>query len=200
MKAGCITASAQLFSLLDKKSGSTLFHLQNIMQKFYNFHESPIGRLLLIGTHNALQNLYFINTWTENEIEDCIHNSAIFDQVAEQLDEYFKKERQEFDLSLDLKGTAFQQQVWHQLTQIPYGTTASYQDVATRVGKPKACRAVGMANRCNPIPIIIPCHRVIGKNGTLTGFGGGLDIKQQLLEVEGKYCNGYPSPIVDHSF
>ena len=157
------------------------------MQKFYNFHESPIGRLLLIGTHNALQHLYFPKNWTESDIEGCILSPATFNQVTEQLDQYFRQERQDFDLSIDPKGTAFQRQVWQQLTQIPYGTTASYQDVATRIGKPKACRAVGMANRCNPIPIIIPCHRVIGKNGTLTGFGGGLDIKQDLLNLEARY-------------
>ncbi|TKB05739.1 methylated-DNA--[protein]-cysteine S-methyltransferase [Desulforhopalus sp. IMCC35007] len=154
------------------------------MQKFYNFHESPIGRLLLIGTHQALQHLYFPNNWTERDIEGCILSPATFNQVTEQLNEYFRQERQDFDLPIDPKGTTFQQQVWHQLTQIPYGATASYQDVATHIGKPKACRAVGMANRCNPIPIIIPCHRVIGKNGTLTGFGGGLDVKQLLLDLE----------------
>jgi methylated-DNA-[protein]-cysteine S-methyltransferase len=105
--------------------------------------------------------------------------------VISQLDQYFNPGRTTFDLPLDPRGTAFQQRVWQELLRIPYGETASYGDIAERIGNPKACRAVGMANRRNPIPLIIPCHRVIGHDGSLTGFGGGLAVKERLLALEG---------------
>lgn len=102
-----------------------------------------------------------------------------------QLNEYFQGHRQTFDLPLDLHGTDWQQSVWRALTKIPYGTTCSYADIAREINRPQAVRAVGAANRANPIPIIIPCHRVIGKNGRLVGYRGGLAIKEELLAIEG---------------
>lgn len=101
-----------------------------------------------------------------------------------QLKQYFAGTRREFDLELAPQGTPFQQRTWQELRAIPFGSTASYGAIAQRIGNPKACRAVGMANSRNPIPIIIPCHRVIGKDGSLTGFSGGLDVKKQLLDLE----------------
>jgi methylated-DNA-[protein]-cysteine S-methyltransferase len=106
--------------------------------------------------------------------------------VAAQLEAYFARELQAFDLALAPEGTEFQQRVWRGLCEIPYGATVSYSDLALRVGNPRACRAVGLANGRNPIPIVIPCHRVIGRNGTLVGYGGGLPIKQTLLALEGR--------------
>lgn len=107
------------------------------------------------------------------------------DSAREQLVEYFNGNRQEFDLPLDLIGTDFQKSVWRALLNIPFGKTASYKDIAIRVGNPKATRAIGMANNKNKIPIIIPCHRVIGADGRLVGYGGGLHIKEKLLRLEG---------------
>ncbi|HXO21023.1 MAG TPA: methylated-DNA--[protein]-cysteine S-methyltransferase, partial [Thermoanaerobaculia bacterium] len=105
--------------------------------------------------------------------------------VARQLREYFAGERRDFDLPLAPPGSGFQQKVWQELSRIPYGTTISYAELARRTGNPKASRAVGRANATNPIPVVIPCHRVIGADGSLTGFGGGLPVKQALLELEG---------------
>jgi methylated-DNA-[protein]-cysteine S-methyltransferase len=102
----------------------------------------------------------------------------------QQLTEYFAGTRRDFELRLDPRGTPFQQQVWAALCAIPYGETTSYSELARRIGNPRAVRAVGLANGSNPIPVIVPCHRVIGADGTLTGYGGGLDIKQQLLDLE----------------
>lgn len=114
--------------------------------------------------------------WTED--------TTIFQEAVFQLTEYFEGRLKQFSLDLQPKGTDFQKTVWQALVTIPYGTTATYADIAEQINNPKAFRAVGLANRCNPIPIIIPCHRVIGKNGKLTGFAGGLDIKQALLDLE----------------
>lgn len=106
--------------------------------------------------------------------------------VATQLREYFAGQRQEFDLDLALQGTEFQLAVWNELRRIPYGVTISYAELAQRIGKPSAIRAVGTANGANPVPVIVPCHRVIGSNGTLTGYGGGIERKQWLLALEGR--------------
>ncbi len=109
---------------------------------------------------------------------------ALADVAAEQLKEYFAGVRKTFDLPIKLCGTPFQMRVWQQLQKIPYGQTRTYKQIAEAVGSPKACRAVGMANHNNPIAIIVPCHRVIGSNGLLTGYAGGLDFKQYLLNLE----------------
>jgi methylated-DNA-[protein]-cysteine S-methyltransferase len=116
-------------------------------------------------------------------------DDSAFDDVAVQLHEYFAERRLTFDLPLAPSGTPFQLAVWHQLTQIPYGETRSYLDVANAIGRPAACRAVGAANGANPLPIVLPCHRVIGTNGSLTGFGGGLDLKRHLLGMEARVAS-----------
>ncbi len=113
-----------------------------------------------------------------------IEDNTIFPDAVFQLGEYFDGRLKKFNLELQPNGTDFQKQVWQALLTIPYGTTVTYGGIAEQINNPKAFRAVGLANRCNPIPIIIPCHRVIGKNGKLTGFAGGLDIKQMLLDLE----------------
>ena len=148
----------------------------------YRYLDSPVGELLLIG-EKKLERIEF-QTSKVTPGKDWIEDADVFKGVVDQLKAYFKRERSRFDVEMDLKGTEFQKRVWAKLVQIPYGTTISYGELAKRIGNPKASRAVGMANGKNPIPIIIPCHRVIGKNGTLTGFGGGLDIKQTLLDLE----------------
>ena len=106
-------------------------------------------------------------------------------RICVQVEEYLSGERRVFDLPLKPEGTEFQRKVWNALLTIPYGETKSYKDIAVQIENPKGCRAVGMANNRNPIPIIIPCHRVIGANGSMVGYGGGLDIKVKLLELEG---------------
>jgi len=124
-----------------------------------------------------------------------VHSSAlrispddkIVFNVFKQLKEYFNRERKEFDVSLEIIGTEFQKKVWNELAKIPYGETISYGELANRMGDKNLMRAVAAANGANPIPIIIPCHRVIGADGSLTGYGGGLDVKQKLLELEGSW-------------
>lgn len=155
--------------------------------KHYCYHQSPIGRLMLIGSSGELEVLLFPSQ--EQEQEGVMNASFEYDEkpfetVSEQLNEYFAGKRQHFSLQLAPRGTVFQQRVWQELRKIPYGQTLSYGEVAARLGNPKGGRAVGMANGKNPIPIIVPCHRVIGKDGSLTGFGGGLAIKQRLLDLE----------------
>ncbi|MGI6424566.1 MAG: methylated-DNA--[protein]-cysteine S-methyltransferase [Tepidanaerobacteraceae bacterium] len=114
-----------------------------------------------------------------------VHDETYTTNYAKQIEEYFKGLRQTFDIPLDLRGTPFQKAVWQALLQIPYGTTKAYSEISKMINRPKAVRAVGGAIGANPIPIVVPCHRVIGKNGTLTGFGGGLKMKKELLEIEG---------------
>lgn len=116
-----------------------------------------------------------------------MHTTPLLDRALHQLEEYFMGNRKEFDLPLELKGTLFQQNVWNALLTIPYGETRSYKDIAIQIRNEKACRAVGMANHKNPIGIIIPCHRVVGAGGSLTGYAGGLEKKQYLLELEQNY-------------
>ena len=144
--------------------------------------DSPVGRLRLEAEDDALTGLYFAEDEAVRSDE-----SAVLDRAQSQLEEYFAGTRREFDLPLRPKGTPFQLADWKALEQIPYGETVSYGDIARAIGKPKACRAVGMANHANPISIIVPCHRVVGSNGKLTGYGGGLAVKQWLLEHEQKW-------------
>jgi methylated-DNA-[protein]-cysteine S-methyltransferase len=113
-----------------------------------------------------------------------IRDDEAFAEIRDQLEEYFAGERTTFDIPMHLEGTAFQRTVWHELTQIPYGETISYGELAKRIGRPDRARAVGTANGQNPIAVIVPCHRVIGANGKLVGYGGGLDNKRRLLELE----------------
>ncbi len=146
---------------------------------------------MLLTGRDRLETLNFPLSKTRREPEpDWIEGTSFFSKVLTQLDAYFDGSLRKFTLALgpDLKiqGTQFQERVWHQLLNIPYGETISYGELARRIGNPNAFRAVGMANGKNPISIIIPCHRVIGKDGSLTGFGGGIDVKKQLLALEQK--------------
>ena len=154
---------------------------------YYQWIESPLAPLLLTGDGRSLTGLYLQGqkyfptqtaTWTE------VAQVAPFPQVRQQLEQYFAGQRQCFDLPLNPGGTDFQQQVWHYLPQIPYGTTIAYGTLAAMLGKPGAARAVGAANGRNPISIIVPCHRVIAADRQLTGYAGGIDRKRWLLQHE----------------
>jgi len=149
---------------------------------------SPVGVLTLVASDVGLVAVL----WPEDDPrrvrleaapKDAEHD--VLKVAMAQLQEYFASARREFDLPFDVRGTAFQKQVWEQLLAIPYGETRSYGDIARRLGKPAASRAVGAANGRNPLSIVVPCHRVIGTSGTLTGFAGGLEAKRALLELEG---------------
>ena len=154
---------------------------------FYTTFESPVGPLLLAGDSNALRLVSFESSkHAAPPRPDWNQNGAAFAEVIRQLQAYFRGELEEFDVPLAMEGTEFQIRVWNALRTIPYGETISYAQLARRVGNPKAVRAVGLANGSNPIPIIVPCHRVIGSDGSLTGFGGGLSTKKKLLELENK--------------
>ncbi|WP_256489776.1 methylated-DNA--[protein]-cysteine S-methyltransferase [Pleionea sp. CnH1-48] len=146
---------------------------------FIDYFESPIGTIELTATEKGLSSLYF------HAKKHTPKSTPLFAKVKQQLSEYFAQERTTFDIALDLKGTDFQQQVWAQLLTIPSGETSTYAQIAKTLDRPKAVRAVGAANGKNPISIIVPCHRVIGSNGKLTGYAGGLERKQWLLEHEG---------------
>ena len=154
---------------------------------FYRYHPSPIGQLLLAGDEQGLHLLHMdsAHPWELNPTWQAA--SSQLDDVARQLDEYFANKRERFELRLAAKGTEFQRAVWRALVEIPYGTTTSYAELAKTIGRPTAIRAVGTANGANPIAVIVPCHRVIGSNGSLTGFAGGLERKQLLLELEGAW-------------
>ena len=155
---------------------------------YYCYLDTPIGELLLAGDDDALSLVSFPEGSMRRDPEpDWIYNEKPFVAARQQLTEYFAGERREFDLPLKLSGTEFQMSVLEALRQIPYGETTSYAEIAERVGRPKAVRAVGAANGRNPIPIIVPCHRVIGSHGELTGFGGGLDTKEALLRHEAEH-------------
>ena len=152
---------------------------------YYCYFETPIGDLLLAGNEDALHMIGFPEGSMRREAEaDWIYSDKPFAEARRQLGAYFAGELQSFDLKLSANGTEFQLQVLDELQKIPYGTTASYGDIAKRIGRPKAVRAVGAANGRNPLPIIIPCHRVIGSSGDLTGFGGGIPTKKALLRLE----------------
>lgn len=158
---------------------------------YYCYFDTPIGELLLAGEEDALTLIGFPKGSMRRDPEsDWIFNEQPFAEVRRQLAEYFAGERKEFDLPLALHGTEFQISVLEALQEIPYGETTSYGVIAKRIGRPKAVRAVGAANGRNPIPIIVPCHRVIGSSGSLTGFGGGLDTKEALLRLEAENNGG----------
>ncbi len=154
----------------------------------YCYFQAPFGKLLLTGD-KLLESIEFPLQGTKKEPGlGFIYNETPFLKILNQLKAYFQGELTKFDLEFNIQGTKFQKSVWQELEKIEYGKTISYGEIAKRIGNPKAARAVGMANNKNPIPIIIPCHRVIGKDGSLTGFGGGLEIKQYLLELEKNEC------------
>ena len=155
------------------------------MPTYYHHFPSSIGPLLLVSNGSALTGLYMGNHAGGPEVQaDWKQDESQFRSVCEQLSAYFAKELTEFEVSLAPAGTEFQRKVWQELRHIPYGETISYGELARRINQPAASRAVGRANGLNPISIIVPCHRVIGANGTLTGYGGGLDRKRWLLAHE----------------
>jgi methylated-DNA-[protein]-cysteine S-methyltransferase len=155
----------------------------------YTLHDSPVGPLRLTARGGVLCGVDFPNGKHTRPIgPDWVEDAAPFAEVGRQLDAYFAGERQVFDLPLAPRGTAFQLRVWEELRRIPFGHTISYGELARRVGDPNAARAVGAANGQNPISIIVPCHRVIGADGSLTGFGGGVATKRALLEHEQRHA------------
>ena len=143
--------------------------------------DSPVGKLMIVQQGEAVKEILF-----EEKITDAVplRSTELLLCAQRQLNEYFSGSRKVFSLPLALTGTPFQRKVWQQLTQIPYGEVRSYGQIAQAVGNPKACRAVGAANHCNPIPILVPCHRVVGANGSLTGYAGGFWRKNLLLQLE----------------
>lgn len=152
---------------------------------YYCYLDTPIGELLLAGDDEVLSLIGFPEGSMRREPEpDWIYSERPFGAAREQLTAYFDGNLQSFDLKLRPGGTEFQRKVLDELQKIPYGTTTSYGDIARKIGNPKAVRAVGAANGRNPIPIVIPCHRVIGSSGDLVGFGGGLPAKEALLRLE----------------
>jgi methylated-DNA-[protein]-cysteine S-methyltransferase len=148
--------------------------------RYYVYYPSPIGLVEIGGTAEHIHSLYFVD---DRRPDDDPH--GVLQDAVRQVDEYFSGVRREFDLDLILCGTAFQEKVWRQLLTVPYGHVATYQDIANAIGRPKAVRAVGAANGQNPISIVVPCHRIIGSDGKLTGYGGGLWRKEWLLRHEG---------------
>jgi methylated-DNA-[protein]-cysteine S-methyltransferase len=146
----------------------------------YAIMDSPLGSLTIASSDRGLVSVQFgLNMPADGVIDDAANRDAV-----EQLQEYFEGKRTHFDLPLDVQGTPFQVSVWNELLKIPYGSTCSYIDIARSLGKPGAARAVGMANHENPIAVVIPCHRVVGSDGSLTGYAGGLHLKKQLLGIE----------------
>ena len=146
------------------------------------FQQTPIGKIGISEENGFITNLFFEKDTIPPDAE--ITETELIKEAFQQLEEYFSGKLKEFSLPLATCGTDFMLKTWQALRDIPYGETASYKDIAVKIGNPKAVRAVGMANNRNPIPIFIPCHRVIGANGKLVGYGGGLDIKEKLLGIE----------------
>ena len=155
--------------------------------------ESPLGPIDLLSTSRGLaaigfgEGLGWLERWVRRTFPDAriVQDARAHDEAARQLEEYFGGRRRVFDLVLDLRGSPFQKAVWTNVERVPYGRTASYSEIALLAGRPKAFRAVGAANGANPIPLVIPCHRIVGANGSLTGYGGGLSNKRWLLAHEG---------------
>lgn len=168
-------------------------------QIFYTEMDSPIGPLTIVGTKKGLCILEFgsmedveerLSGWLKKQsfAGELINSREALLQVVHALEEYFSGNLEKFDLPIDLHGTPFQKKVWNELLNIEYGTTKSYKDIAEAIAAPKAVRAIGTAIGQNPVPIIIPCHRVINSNGKLGGFTGGIDKKQKLLKIENASC------------
>jgi methylated-DNA-[protein]-cysteine S-methyltransferase len=160
------------------------FALEELVSMNYYRIDTPIGELQLVSDGTHLHKIQFAGRHSLDD-DDIHQEDTVICACTAQLNEYFAGNRQHFNLPLGAHGTEFQQSVWSALSAIPYGELRSYKDIAEAIGKPKAVRAVGAANGRNPLPIVVPCHRVIGSNGTLTGFAGGLALKTQLLTLEG---------------
>ena len=157
-----------------------------MIQTSYDFLNTEIGQLLIAGTERGLVRIHLPREGRAAEPDDgWRHDPEAVAEAVAQLRAYFAGELRVFDLPLDPQGTDFQRRVWQALAEIPYGETTSYSELAGSIGRPAAVRAVGAANGKNPLPIVLPCHRVIGADGSLTGFGGGLEMKRYLLELEG---------------
>lgn len=144
------------------------------------FYETKIGTIGIRENSKYITDIFF----SKKDTNDNIEETELIKECFLQLKQYFEGNRRSFDLPIQPKGTEFQKMVWNELSKIPYGETKSYKDIALAIGNEKACRAVGMANNKNPIPIIIPCHRVIGSNKKLVGYSGGIDVKEKLLNIE----------------
>lgn len=152
---------------------------------YYDIIESLVCPILLAGNEKGLKHVIFLKGERQVEIpDDWVENKELFREATRQLEAYFSGKLESFDLKLAPEGTEFQKSVWKALCKLSYGETRTYKDIAASVGKPKAYRAVGLANNRNPIAIIVPCHRVIGSNGKLTGYASGLDVKAFLLKLE----------------
>jgi methylated-DNA-[protein]-cysteine S-methyltransferase len=158
---------------------------------YQTYMDSPVGGLLLEGDENHLRRVAFVKKKPDGSEKTGASGGPTLRRAVEQLNAYFAGQLREFDLPLDLQGTPFQLGVWRALRDIPYGETISYGELARRIGTPKGSRAVGLANGANPIAIVVPCHRVIGSNGKLTGYGGGLGNKETLLALEGRQAALY---------
>ncbi|MFK4784657.1 methylated-DNA--[protein]-cysteine S-methyltransferase [Fusobacterium sp. MFO224] len=154
---------------------------------YHFFYTCSLGEFLVTHSETEVLGLDFIAPDHNYLPQECKNNFS--KKISSQLDEYFSGKRECFDLTLNFKGTQFQKKVWKALLNIPYGKTKTYKEIAIEVGSPRAYRAVGSANNKNPIPIIIPCHRVIGSNGKLVGFAGGINLKEKLLNLEQKKKN-----------
>ncbi|MCF3963703.1 methylated-DNA--[protein]-cysteine S-methyltransferase [Streptomyces fuscigenes] len=166
------------------------------MERRHSLMDSPLGPLTLVATDGALSGVYMTDHRHMPPRETFGARSAEpFPQAVAQLDAYFRGELREFDLPLHLEGTGFQRLVWKQLTLIPYGETRSYGQLAAALGRPGASRAVGLANGKNPVSIVVPCHRVVGSTGGLTGYGGGLANKQRLLTLESGHVEAPPGAL-----
>ena len=160
-----------------------------LTQKFYTVYSSPLGQLTIQACDQGLLGAWFEQQTTQpEELGARVDNHPILKQAIQEYEEYFAGTRKEFEVTIAAQGTHFQNQVWQALTQIPFGQTRYYAQLADVLNNPKAVRAVGLANGKNPISIIVPCHRVIGKNGSLTGYAGGIEIKQALLCHEGSFA------------
>lgn len=148
--------------------------------------DSPLGEILIAGSERGVSWISFRKSTRPSDIDPSWERGALFlEPAARQLKEYFAGTRREFDLRLDPHGTEFQKKVWKALCKVPYGKTVSYGEIARMIGAPKSSRAVGAANGANPLPIVVPCHRIVGSSGALTGYTGGLEFKKGLLELEG---------------
>lgn len=155
--------------------------------RYYFYYLMPIvGEMTILSTETEIEGIYFSHVKNCNALKQEI---GIVHEAYVQLLEYLEGRRTSFSFPFSIKGTSFQEKVWLELLKIPYGSTASYKQIAERIGNPKACRAIGMANNKNPVSIVIPCHRVIGSSGALIGYGGGLDRKKRLLELEKIHLN-----------
>jgi len=154
----------------------------------YDVTESPVGELFLASTDRGLCRISYRLEGQEEELARTYGVRVLrmpLDSVRRELDEYFEGHRREFDLSLDLRVAPFHEAVLHELARVPYGRTETYGTLAAKVGRPRAARAVGTVMNRNPLPIVLPCHRIVGANGSLTGYAGGLHVKRALLELEG---------------